>query len=134
MAQRGPYISKTYYSLTIELPVATIVHGVYTDGDLVGVMMADIETSKLQKMVEAYNRVLIVMRTLRLTAHSKNVLVIRRILIVISAVRYSHKYIFLFRRQKRPPECRRGSVQPLRPPAAASRPALRVYVYCPEKV
>lgn len=54
-AERQPYISNTYYSLASESPITTIIHGVYTDGNLVGLMMADIETKRLQQMVENYN-------------------------------------------------------------------------------
>lgn len=55
MAERQPYISKTYYSVTSESPITTIVHGVYSNGNLAGLLMADIEISKLQQMVENYN-------------------------------------------------------------------------------
>lgn len=55
MAERQPYISKTYYSVTSESPITTIVHGIYSKGNLVGVLMADIEINKLQQMVENYN-------------------------------------------------------------------------------
>lgn len=55
MADRQPYISNTYYSLTSESPITTIVHGIYVDENLVGLAMADIEIKKLQEMVENYN-------------------------------------------------------------------------------
>lgn len=55
MVERQPYISKTYYSLTTESPITTIIHGIYSNGNLVGLFMADIETSNLQQMVENYN-------------------------------------------------------------------------------
>jgi len=55
MAKQVPYITKTYYSLASESPITTIVHGVYTDGALVSVLMANIEVRKLQEMVDDYN-------------------------------------------------------------------------------
>ncbi|WP_378954642.1 EAL domain-containing protein [Pelosinus sp. sgz500959] len=55
MRERKDYISKTYYSLFSESPITTINHGVYKDGQLVGLLMADIETSKIQQMVENYS-------------------------------------------------------------------------------
>ena len=55
MTERQPFITNTYYSLHSESPITTIVHGIYTDGDLVGILMADIEIQKLQQMVENYN-------------------------------------------------------------------------------
>ena len=55
MAERRSYISDTYYSLTSESPITTIVHGIYANGNLVGLAMADIEIKKLQEMVENYN-------------------------------------------------------------------------------
>ena len=55
MVEKKSYISKTYYSVSSELPITTIVHGVYSNGNLVGLLMADIEIRKLQKMVEDYN-------------------------------------------------------------------------------
>lgn len=55
MAEKNPYITKTYYSIVSESPITTIVHGIYTSGKLQGLLMADIETSKLQQMVARYN-------------------------------------------------------------------------------
>ncbi|WP_094602667.1 hypothetical protein SPSIL_024820 [Sporomusa silvacetica DSM 10669] len=55
MMEKKPYISKTYYSLFSESPVTTIVHGIYSNGNLDGLLMADIETNQLQQMVENYN-------------------------------------------------------------------------------
>lgn len=55
MAERQPYISKTYYSLFSESPITTIVHGIYSNGQLTGLLMADIEVKKIQRMVENYN-------------------------------------------------------------------------------
>lgn len=55
MAERTPFISNTYYSLHSESPITTIVHGIYNDENLVGILMADIEIQKLQQMVESYN-------------------------------------------------------------------------------
>ncbi|WP_371381359.1 EAL domain-containing protein [Sporomusa aerivorans] len=55
VTERQPYISKTYYSVFSESPITTIVHGIYANGDLAGILMADIEIKKLQQMVENYN-------------------------------------------------------------------------------
>ena len=55
MAEKQPYISKTYYSVFSESPITTIVHGIYAKGNLAGILMADIEIKKLQQMVENYN-------------------------------------------------------------------------------
>lgn len=55
MEEGQPYISKTYYSLYSESPIMTINHGVYKEGQLVGLLMADIEISRIQEMVESYN-------------------------------------------------------------------------------
>lgn len=55
MAEKSPYITKTYYSIVSESPITTIIHGIYTYGNLSGILMANIETSKLQQMVESYN-------------------------------------------------------------------------------
>lgn len=55
MEEKEPYITKTYYSLYSESPITTINHGIYQDGQLVGLLMADIETSQIQEMVESYN-------------------------------------------------------------------------------
>jgi len=55
MADKAPYITKTYYSLASESPITTIVHGVYQSGNLVSVLMVDIEIKKLQDMVDGYN-------------------------------------------------------------------------------
>lgn len=55
MAERTPYITKTYYSLASESPITTILHGIYQQGNLVGLLMSDIETRRLQQMVEGYN-------------------------------------------------------------------------------
>lgn len=55
MAERQPYISKTYYSVFSESPITTIIHGIYANGNLAGLLMADIEVRKIQAMVENYN-------------------------------------------------------------------------------
>lgn len=55
MAERQPYISSTYYSLMSESPITTIIHGIYNEGKLAGVLMADMEIRKLQQMVESYS-------------------------------------------------------------------------------
>lgn len=55
MIEKKPFISKTYYSLFSESPVTTIIHGIYSNGNLDGLLMADIETNQLQQMVENYN-------------------------------------------------------------------------------
>ena len=55
MAERKPFITTAYYSVFSESPITTIVHGIYSNGTLTGVAMADIEIKKLQQMVEHYN-------------------------------------------------------------------------------
>lgn len=55
MADKKSYISKSYYSVAGNMAVTTSVNGMYNGDKLVGVMMADIETSTLQQMVEKYN-------------------------------------------------------------------------------
>ncbi|MCE5287178.1 MAG: EAL domain-containing protein [Pelosinus sp.] len=55
MAEQRPYISKTYYSVSTDFPINTILHGIYSKNKMVGVFMADIETPRLQEMVEKYN-------------------------------------------------------------------------------
>ena len=55
MAERQPYISKMYYSASTDGPITTILHGIYADEKLVGLMMSDIEIRALQQMVENYN-------------------------------------------------------------------------------
>lgn len=55
MAEKKSYITKSYYSIAGNMAVTTAVNGMYRDDKLVGVMMADIETSTLQQMVEKYN-------------------------------------------------------------------------------
>jgi len=49
------YITKSYYSVNDHIAVTTAVNGMYSDGRLVGLMMADIDTATLQQMVEKYN-------------------------------------------------------------------------------
>lgn len=53
--KKKSYITKSYYSVAGNMAVTTAVNGMYRENKLVGVMMADIETSTLQKMVEKYN-------------------------------------------------------------------------------
>ncbi len=55
MAERKPYISKTYYSASTDGPITTILHGIYAGDRLVGLLMSDIEIRDLQQMVENYN-------------------------------------------------------------------------------
>ena len=55
MAQRQSYVSDTYYSLTTEAPITTIVHDVSQEGRLNGILMADIEVSKVQDLVDNFN-------------------------------------------------------------------------------
>ena len=49
------YIGHSYYSVFSNTAIVTMVHGIYTDEKLSGLLMSDIETSTLQKMVEKYN-------------------------------------------------------------------------------
>ncbi len=55
MTEKKSYITKSYYSVAGNMAVTTAVNGIYSDDKLAGVMMADIETSTLQQMVEKYN-------------------------------------------------------------------------------
>ncbi|MBP2638557.1 MAG: diguanylate cyclase [Firmicutes bacterium] len=55
MAERKSFITTPYYSVFSESPITTIVHGIYLNGTLTGLLMADIEVKKLQQMVEGYN-------------------------------------------------------------------------------
>jgi methyl-accepting chemotaxis protein len=55
MAERKSYITKSYYDINRNVAVTTAVNGMYSDGELVGVMMADIDIITLQQMVEKYN-------------------------------------------------------------------------------
>ena len=55
MADKKSYITKSYYSIAGNMAVTTAVNGMYNGDELVGVMMADIETTTIQKMVEKYN-------------------------------------------------------------------------------
>ena len=55
MAEKKPFITKTYYSVNNDSAITTIVQGVYSQGNLAGVFMADIEVQKLQEMVDGYN-------------------------------------------------------------------------------
>ena len=55
MIEREPYISKTYYSLTTGNPIITIVHGIYENGQLVGIVEGDIAVKELQLLMEAFN-------------------------------------------------------------------------------
>ena len=55
MVEREPYISKTYYSLTSGNPIITIVHGIYKNGQLVGVVEGDIAVKELQLLLETFN-------------------------------------------------------------------------------
>ena len=55
MADRNDYISRVYYSLTYEVPIVTIVNGIYSQGALSGVLISDIDIQDIQKIVEGYN-------------------------------------------------------------------------------
>jgi methyl-accepting chemotaxis protein len=55
MTDKKSYITKSYYSIAGNMAVTTAVNGMYNGDELVGVMMADIETSTIQSMVEKYN-------------------------------------------------------------------------------
>lgn len=55
MNERKPFISTPYYSAFSGSPVTTVVHGIYSNGNLTGVLMADIEIKQLQRMVERFN-------------------------------------------------------------------------------
>ena len=56
MFAHKPIISEAYYSSTTETPVITMVTGVYDNHQqLTGMIMADIELRRIQKMVEQYD-------------------------------------------------------------------------------
>lgn len=55
MAEKNPYITKSYYSASSQTAVTTSIQGMYIGNDLVGLLNADIETNTLQEMVERYN-------------------------------------------------------------------------------
>ena len=55
MADHKPYITKSYYSAASGTPVVTVVYGIQTQEALPGVMMADLETTAIQQMVEQFN-------------------------------------------------------------------------------
>ncbi|MDR3566320.1 MAG: methyl-accepting chemotaxis protein, partial [Negativicutes bacterium] len=55
MADKKSYITKSYYSVAGNMAVTTAVNGIYNGDELVGLMMADIETATLQQMVEKFN-------------------------------------------------------------------------------
>lgn len=54
MADKAPYIGKSYYSVFSNTAVTTLVNGIYDHGLLTGVLMSNIEISTLQPMVERY--------------------------------------------------------------------------------
>ncbi|MDD4601251.1 MAG: PDC sensor domain-containing protein [Negativicutes bacterium] len=49
MTERQPYISNTYYSLYSESPVTTIVHGIYNEGNLDGLLMLILKYTNCRK-------------------------------------------------------------------------------------
>jgi|GEM_PF-806681 PAS domain S-box-containing protein len=55
MAEKKPYIGASYYSVFSNTAVTTMVHGIYDGDELVGLVMANIQTTTLQPMVEKYN-------------------------------------------------------------------------------
>jgi diguanylate cyclase (GGDEF)-like protein len=54
MGERKSFISTPYYSMFSGSPITTIIHGIYSNGDLVGLLMADIELKRLQQMIERF--------------------------------------------------------------------------------
>ncbi|CQR71037.1 cache domain-containing protein [Sporomusa ovata] len=55
IAERQPYISQSYYSVFSDSPVTSIIQGIYSQGKLYGILLADIEIKQLQQMVETYS-------------------------------------------------------------------------------
>lgn len=49
------YIGHSYYSVFSNTAIITMVHGIYQQENLSGLLMSDIETTTLQPMVEKYN-------------------------------------------------------------------------------
>lgn len=54
MQDKNAYISNAYYSVSSEMPIITIVHGLYSQGALTGVLMSDIGIQDIQEMLEHY--------------------------------------------------------------------------------
>ncbi|SDD99100.1 EAL domain-containing protein [Sporomusa acidovorans] len=55
IADRQPFISRSYYSISSDVPVTSIIQGLYANGELSGIFLADIEVRQLQQMVENYS-------------------------------------------------------------------------------
>lgn len=55
MSERDPFISKAFYSVFTDFPITTIIHGIYANGNLIGILKADMEIKELQQMIESYN-------------------------------------------------------------------------------
>ena len=51
---KSPLISESYYSMTGNIPVASVFHPIYLDDELIGIMGTDINFSYLQEMVGGY--------------------------------------------------------------------------------
>jgi methyl-accepting chemotaxis protein len=55
MADKKPFVSKSYYSLTGNVAVTSIILPIYNGSNLVGVMGADLKLDSLQDIVEKYS-------------------------------------------------------------------------------
>ena len=55
MTDREPFVSKSYYSLTGNVPVTSVILPIYDGNNLVGVMGSDIKLDALQSLVEKYS-------------------------------------------------------------------------------
>lgn len=52
---QNSYITKSYYSTADAKPVVTIVQGIMNNGNLTGVMMADLDLTSIQELVEQFS-------------------------------------------------------------------------------
>ncbi|RKD23639.1 methyl-accepting chemotaxis sensory transducer with Cache sensor [Caminicella sporogenes DSM 14501] len=55
MADKKPYVSRSYYSLTGNIAVTSVFVPIYNDGNLVGVIGSDVKLDSLQEIVEKYS-------------------------------------------------------------------------------
>lgn len=54
--EKKDFVSKSYYSVTGNVPVVSVIGGVYNGDQLVGVTMADIELKEIQNMIDKFNK------------------------------------------------------------------------------
>lgn len=56
MSDTQPFVSKSYYSVTGNVPVTSVILPIYRQSELVGIIGADIKLGALQTMVEKFSR------------------------------------------------------------------------------